>query len=157
MIKWKEIFIGLLFLVTTINASDNQILDDESLRLAKSVIPSHYDLHLETHVHDNGRRLYHGNVKIHVDIKETVNMITLHTRGLSIETVQLKNSITQIDVPSTETYDTAKEFMHISSGESFLTINEKYSIEITYSASLGTGTSGFYRSQYRVAGENLPR
>jgi hypothetical protein len=62
---------------------------DQSLnyRLPNDSRPVHYDLYIETDIH-NGSDKYLGSVKIYVQIMEATDVITMH---FSNETMTIKN------------------------------------------------------------------
>lgn len=165
MVKWKKIsgIIALIAVVITVisatpySSFEGEIVPfEDSIRLPNSVIPVHYDIQLVTNVH-NGTRAISGGVKIHVKILEQTNSITLHSRGLTILLVQLINLSSQNSVPVTRSFDTSKDFLILSTDDTFLLPNEEYSVEIFYNGNLRTDMGGFYRSLYYVTGETEPR
>lgn len=149
--KWLKSGILLVVLLSTAKAAPAPLADDDenSLRLPKSSAPISYDLELTTNVH-SGQRALTGFVKIEIEIKETTDFITLHNRGLTIGDVKLINSNSaELDIEISS--DLEKEFLVIESLTRPLQVGELYSIEISYRGNLQLGTSGFYRSSYRVA------
>lgn len=122
--------------------------DDGSLRLPKSSFPLTYDISLTTSVH-TGLRAFTGVVRIEIEIKEPTNVITLHNRELQVQSVFMKGE-DEVDIATTISEDKPKEFLMISTGSKTLQPTERYTIEIRYLGSLQSGTSGFYRSSYRV-------
>lgn len=149
--KWLKSGIFLVVLITTAAAAPAPFADEDSLRLPKSSIPISYDLTLMTNVH-TGARAFSGFEKIEIEIKEATDSITLHNRGLTVESVKLVNAAgTELDI-SLEN-DGPREFLVIESTLATLQVGNVYTIEIGFSGLLQAGTSGFYRSSYKVGAE----
>lgn len=151
--KWLKSGVFLCAILSSSWAAPAPLADEDSLRLPQSSFPLSYDIALSTNVHENGQRAFTGAVKIEIEIKETTDSITLHNRQLVINfpSVKLTNSVgTELQIAVTE--ETAKEFIHIESVGQPLTPGATYTLEISYSGLLQTGTSGFYRSSYTVNG-----
>lgn len=119
------------------------------LRLPKSSVPISYDLSLNTSIH-SGLRAFSGVVKIDIKITEKTDMLTLHSKELSIEHVKLTNQQTQDVYKVQYTTDWVKDLVYIESLVRPLNIGEFFSIEIKYWGNLKTSTNGFYRSSYKV-------
>lgn len=154
MVKWKsEKFVIIVLSALNLIAQ----LSAQNLRLPRTIKPTHYDLHLETHVHNGGDRDYGGHVKIDLEAVEFTNKVILHHRGLNIINVDLFNISSSADLTIQEQiYDNVTEFLTIETvGE--LSLGDKVRLDIEFSGKLQTGTAGFYRSQYQVKGENFPR
>lgn len=150
--KWPKSgkFVFLLIFLSTTWAAPAPVpfADEDSFRLPTSSVPIRYDLTLTTNVHlANGQRAFSGNVKIEIEIKENSNLITLHNRGLSIQSVKLTDDDGE-EVEITFTPEAEKDFLHIQSPDHPLQAVEHYTIEIAFTGQLQTGTSGFYRSSY---------
>lgn len=129
---------------------------DDSIRLPKSVIPVHYDLDLVTNVH-TGARAFTGNVKILVKIVTATSSITLHNRNLVIENITLTNALGGNPIVNTHTFDTSRDFLIIDTDTTTLTQGAEYILDIHFRGNLRTDMGGFYRSQYQVSGETVPR
>jgi hypothetical protein len=167
MVKWKSeitiVVVSVLLLAISaapyIDSVEEEVVaaaDDDSIRLPTSVIPIHYDLALVTTVH-TGTRAFSGNVRIRVQVVTATNSITLHNRGLSIDRVVLTNVASGNAVVNTFSLDTTRDFLIIDTDEVTLTQGAEYLLEIEYTGNLRTDMGGFYRSQYFVDGETLPR
>lgn len=126
--------------------------DEESSRLPKTSIPLSYDLTLKTRVKVN-QRSFSGTVKIGIEITENTNVITLHNRGLSVQSVKLI-AADKTEIPQTHDFEAVKDFMHVRVDSRELLIGEKFSLEIAFSGNLQLDNTGFYRSSYRV-GSNI--
>lgn len=157
MVKWKCEIISLLFAILSVLNFAPSEAQDTNLRLPRAVRPLHYEIKLETAVHEGGIRDYEGSVKIDLSVVETTNQVVLHHRDLSITNVQLFYNQTgvEIDISSTG-YNNETEFFTITTS-SELTVSSILSLEIQFNGKLQTGTAGFYRSQYQVPGESTPR
>ena len=61
-------------------------------RLPNNSLPLHYDMHIETDIHE-GSDKFKGKVKINVKILETTDVITMHFRNdtMSIHSVDYYN------------------------------------------------------------------
>lgn len=148
--KWLKSGIFLVVFLSSLWAAPTPFADDDgSLRLPKTSIPLHYDITLTTTVH-LGQRAFNGIVKIEIEIVENTNLITLHNRGLEVQSATLKMENDTL-VTVTISDDKAKEFLNIRSATRELLAGEKFTLELEYSGLLQLGTSGFYRSSYRVA------
>ena len=149
--RWIQSGIFLVVLLLTVKAAPAPFADDDGLlRLPKSSVPTHYDIELKTDVH-TGQRAFTGFVRIHIEIKENTDFITLHNRGLTIEEVKLINSGEAV-LETSLSSDGEKEFLIIESLVRPLQVGELYTIEISYRGGLQLGTSGFYISSYRIDG-----
>lgn len=155
MVKWKNR--SKLFLVAVLIAviSDTTLAQAQDERLPESVAPEHYDLSLTTTVH-TGARNFTGYVKIRVRILANTDSITLHNRGLMIQSLVLKSNSTGNVVSTSFANDASKDFLIIASAANLIQ-GEHYDIEIQFGGNLRTDMGGFYRSQYRVSGETLNR
>lgn len=150
--KWLKSGILLVALLATVRAAPAPIAndDEDSLRLPRNSAPIHYDIALTTNVHTSARA-FTGNVRIEIEILETSFSITLHNRGLQIDEVKL-TSFGGADVEIVTRLDAEKEFLIIESQSAALQYDEHYFIDISYRGQLQLGTTGFYRSSYRVDG-----
>lgn len=148
--KWLKSGIFLVVLILTVNSAPAPFADD-TLRLPKSSVPIRYDLTLTTLVH-SGIEDFTGVVKINIEIKELTDVLTLHNRGLTIKSVSLKNTLTEVDYEIEYSENKEKEFVYIESLIRPLNVGEFYTIEISYEGILQRSTSGFYRSSYKING-----
>lgn len=149
--KWITSGILLVALITTAQAAPAPFADEDSLRLPKSSIPISYDITLTTNVH-TGARGFSGIEKIEIEIVELSDFVTLHNRGLSVSSVKLiSESGNELEIAISE--DREKEFFIIESLVVTLQPGARYTVEIEFSGFLQGGTSGFYRSSYKVGVE----
>lgn len=140
-----------LVVLSVVSAVPVPFAVDENLRLPQTSFPISYDLTLTTSVHDNGARNFTGTVTILLEIKETTRVITLHNRGLEINSVVLRDNANQI-VSQTRRDEIEKEFLHIESVGDLL-LGSQFRIEIIFNGLLNLERAGFYRSSYRVGSE----
>lgn len=155
--KCLEIGILCLVILSTVSAAPLAPAAEEDEidgRLPTTTIPSHYDIELKTDIH-TGQRRFEGFVRILVDVAADVpsgtNVLTLHSRGLTITAVTPRvidsENVNIFESNSTSTND----FLHLHVTRSLIA-NEKLTIEITYEGRLQTSMAGFYMSSYRVGG-----
>jgi hypothetical protein len=163
MVKWRNKGTSVVVLIFTVvitvisgNGLVDPLVDENPIRLPRSVLPIHYDLSITTNVH-TGAFPYSGSVKIQVKISEDTNVVTLHNRGLTIQFLELKDTFTGNTIETTYRFDTSKDFLIIETSEDDKLLQRKeYSIEIHFTGRLRRDV-GFYRSEYRVKGETTPR
>lgn len=158
MIKSVQVLLVGVIISVISAARHKSTTFDSSYRLPKSVIPRSYELTLKSEVHDQGNTKFDGTVKIEVDIAEDTDQVVLHSNGLIIGQVSISDTNgTAINQAQAHTFDIYRDFLQIFSAELLLK-NQKYFLEISFNGNLvTTTTSGFYRSQYQVAGEISPR
>lgn len=146
--KWLKIGIFLAVLFSVAKAAPFPIADDDdTLRLPKSSVPISYDLALTTNIH-LAQGSFSGVVKIEIQVVETTSVITVHNRGLAIDSVTLTRNGAATEVEFDQ--ETEKEFLHIRSQALPLQVGAFYVIEIRFNGQLQQGTSGFYGSSYKV-------
>lgn len=152
--KWLKIGIVFVVFLSAAKAAPAPAPfadEDDPLRLPRTSYPISYDITLSTSVHAGGARNFNGHVKILIEVTEVTSRLTVHSRGSNIQSVILLSS-TNADVPISQYgLETDKSFLHIDAVAP-LTAG-RYTIEITYTAQLNTGTNGFYRSSYTINGE----
>lgn len=156
MVKWKIENFLITFIVLSAVKCDPIAPLNTNLRLPRAIRPLHYDLHLETAVHDGGIRNYGGEVEIKLQVLENTSSVVIHQRGLNLISVNL-NTDTGLGLPiGTETYNNVTEFLTIPTSNQ-LNVGDNLTLTIKFSGKLQSGTAGFYRSQYQMKGENFPR
>ena len=154
MVKWKCEIVFLIF-TAVLSAVNCQLSDN--LRLPGDIIPDHYEISLDTEVHNEGIRDYEGTVKINLEVVQNTSQVVLHHRDLSITDVTLFDNQTRTSVPLRQhIYSNETEFLTIPT-VSELIEGTFLILEIKFNGKHQTGTAGFYRSQYQVSGENKPR
>lgn len=151
--KWLKIGIVFVVFLSAARAAPAPAPfadEDDPLRLPRTSYPLSYDITLATNVH-NGARNFNGFVKILIVVEEGTSRLTVHSRGSGIQSVVLLNSADAAVNIETFVLETDKSFLHIDPVAP-LTAGT-YTLEITYTAQLNTGTNGFYRSSYTINGE----
>lgn len=116
-----------------------------SYRLPNNTIPLQYDVSLQTWV-DTNNFTFVGKVLIDIQIVEITSFITLHQRQLTIDSVDVRDSIGN-SVYLDHTYDSVTEFLIIETVNELLP-NDLYTLDIEYKGILRTDSAGFYRSSY---------
>jgi aminopeptidase N len=124
--------------------------DDDSLKLPKTSVPLSYDLSLKTSLRSVERE-FSGTVKIQIEVIEATDTITLHNRGLAIESVTMIDS-DGIALDASYRLEPEKDFMHIVVESRQLLVAEALTVEIAFTGSLRLDMSGFYRSSYKSNG-----
>ncbi|XP_058836977.1 uncharacterized protein LOC131693281 [Topomyia yanbarensis] len=123
---------------------------DDSYRLPKTSIPTHYEVQLSTEIH-TGNRNFGGSVLIHLTVLEATNDIVVHHRGLVVQTAKLVSvpsaggNPVQLNDPQW-TYDSRVEQLTFTS-DSLLNPGN-YQLTITFNGRLSNNEDGFYISSY---------
>ncbi|XP_076854128.1 endoplasmic reticulum aminopeptidase 2 [Brachyhypopomus gauderio] len=118
------------------------------VRLPNYIIPVHYHLLL----HPNLTTLrFSGSVKIEIDVKNNTNWVVLHCKGLEITTA------TVLDESEAHLFEKVHPVLEYPPHEQIaifspkiLTTGEKYFLYLEFSAALGDGFYGFYKSSYKT-------
>jgi hypothetical protein len=152
----RDILRLLLLIVTTVEAlrpysgleGIQVTTTDTSYRLPKNVRPLSYDVYLKPEFQTFK---FEGDVKIRVEVLEDTSQIILHTNKQIIRLIRVSGPVTEVIItkPSIEY---KKNFLIINS-TSIFTADTEYTIDITFTAILSKGTSGFYRSSYSFGNE----
>ena len=121
--------------------------DGLSYRLPNNTMPLHYNIELTTNVH-KPNFAFNGKVTISVKVLTTTNSITLQSRLLVIENIQLL-TVNSIVITTNAIYriDEDVEFLIITLPIE-LKVNEIVMIVITYNGILRDDNMGFYHSSY---------
>lgn len=172
MVKWKgrrsELSLVLVLIAAAVISArvpvefaDNVIhpFNDDPSRLPENVIPVHYDLKITamTGSKFSALRSYSGSVKIHINIAENTNSITLHSRGLSIVSITLTGVQGGTEIATTHSFDTSYDFLIIDTGSTTLSQGQDFSLEINFTGNMRVDMGGFYRSSYRAENETVSR
>ncbi|XP_065073169.1 aminopeptidase N-like [Ochlerotatus camptorhynchus] len=140
--KWKT-----FYLTVAILASMSICKAFESFRLPNSTIPTHYDLFIDTEIH-NDNLDYNGTVKISINVLEDTKQIILHSsRSTLVELVLKDDNQLPITVINHE-FEIEKEFLivHVASA---LKNGSRVVLEIDFLNSINrTDQAGFYRTSY---------
>lgn len=136
----------------------NQTVNGESeilsWRLPKNSIPLRYDLWLKT---DVGKGNFHisGKVKIHLEIVEATQKITLQYREIEIDKVDLLAVDRKVMKSNLGfLYDEKFEFLIISLPR-VVSKNEEIVSDIEYREELRIDNAGFYRGSYERNNEKI--
>ena len=149
--KWWKSELVLLVILSVAWAAPAPFADDveESLRLPKTSMPINYEINIRTNAH-YGVRSFSGAVKILVEITKDTNVITLHNRELSVQSVKVTdNSGSGVALDLSTSYNVAKDFMNIEVTTRELLEGEKLLVEIAFSGQMRLDMTGFYMSSYR--------
>lgn len=116
-----------------------------SERLSSLVRPRHYQLYLNPNLETG---LFHGEVKIDINVKEDKQFLALHTKFLDINYVKLYKNDVEISV---------SKFLEVKSLEQLLIQFDKitsgnYQLEIKFSGNLTRNIVGFYLSHLKNKG-----
>lgn len=117
--------------------------DGSDYRLPTHVVPVHYELTLEP-LFDSFT--FNGVASIEVEVTEEANNITLHANQLTITTVTVRNSSSEIEVASVSN-DTSTQFLIVELASNAST--GVYYLDITYVGELNSNNRGFYRGNYQ--------
>lgn len=129
--------------------------DADPSRLPRSSHPVSYDITLLTNMDfvTTGERAFGGEVKIVIKIDENTNEIVLHNRNLRVEENDVTLMLDARSIPLTISYSSDYNFMIIHTEEE-LTKDSELTLEIKYTGELDREMAGFYRSSYRIEGDN---
>lgn len=123
-----------------------EYLNDRSYWLPNNTEPVSYNLRLSTDIH-RGDFGFQGEVTILIRALEATNSVTLHSRQIIIERIDLLANGTLIQANVPFTYDSEVEFLVIPVTGG-LEPGEELSIEITYQGFLRSELMGFFRTSY---------
>lgn len=126
-------------------------------RLPTALRPQKYHLSILTHL-DN--LTFEGTVKITIEVLENTKNITLHSKSLAIE--ESKTTLRQLSGEKSEncvnsTAVNAKHDYYILHTCQELIASNIYELSLVFSAKLGSGLSGYYRSSYMHPKDNKLR
>ncbi|XP_053672602.1 aminopeptidase N-like [Anopheles nili] len=137
------------------NLDETQPLQDGSAqelryRLPRYIVPTHYDLAIESRVH-TGNRAYNGSVDIHVEVRQQTSTIYVHNRGLRITANELYLAESNANVTFLETLryvtDAEREFSIFSIRRAL--IPGQYILHLDFEGDMRVDEDGFYLSSYR--------
>lgn len=134
---------------TTVSGQSTTVIPaDEpwrNLRLPNYIVPIHYDITLYPDFYDDHGWFY-GNETVEIEIKQTTNVILIHTNFLNITRTQLAYADgTNIPLSETFWYE-ENQFWVIKSQEpvAVSTVN----LDLQFDGSLTRAIVGFYKSSY---------
>lgn len=118
------------------------------VRLPSYIVPVHYHLL----IHPNLTALdFTGSARIEIDVKNNTNWVVLHSKGLNI------TATTILDESEAHLSDRVLPVLEYPPHEQIaifspkiLTSGEKYFLYLEFSAPLGSGFYGLYKSTYKT-------
>lgn len=129
--------------------ANNQKFNEEvtSYRLPNSTRPLHYDILISSGIHA-GEFHFDGVVTIRIVALENTSEITLHSKWLTINNIDLLNADGQI-IQSNLIFElnARLEFLVIILPQ-LLLVNQQTSLRISYRGTLRTDDYGFFRTSY---------
>jgi aminopeptidase 2 len=144
--KLNQLGILLVIVVSTVKTAPTP-KEVDSFKLPRTSIPLRYDLTLITTV--LVRREFTGIVIIYIEMTDDSDTITLHSKGLAVQSVNLTDSSSE-EIIQTHSFDEDKDFINIQSMSRQLLKGEKLTVEIAFSGLTQLNMLGFYRSSYKV-------
>lgn len=106
-------------------------------RLPQSVIPTHYNLILNPDLQSG---TFTGQIDIHFTAVEIVSLIKLHSKGLTIESIELRgNEVSFVEKPERE--------LLVLTFRNELPMGE-HKMTVKFSGDMKNRIVGFYRSSY---------
>lgn len=111
-------------------------------RLPSSIIPTHYDLTIQTHL-DTFK--FNGDVQIHLKINEPTNDLVLYAADLEVENANLKSSSNDESKGMIE-YDKEAERITIKFDKQLETGD--YSLGLNFAGEISHHLRGFYRNKF---------
>lgn len=133
----------ILFIVGTLVECQNLV----DYRLAGSIAPSIYDLHIKV---DLQNFTFSGTETIYVHAHQPTWTIELHTLDLLVDDVHVIEGEDEIFINSTD-YSDETQIFKISLGQSLMAGRE-YKIRMNFSGEIRDDMKGLYRSSYYVNG-----
>lgn len=132
----------------TRNVGDYEFKADETrYRLPNETVPLAYDISLITRI-DQAQFDFLGTVKITIFVVNTTRQVTVHSRQLTINRVQLFDDNNQSVELLPWYHNVVTEFLTIPTRNADLLPGRQYHLEIEYAGELRTDNGGFYRSSY---------
>lgn len=128
-------------------------IDGINWRLPNTTRPLNYYVYLVTNIHA-GEFGFLGHVEIAIMALENTDVITVHSRQLVIEMVQIYDVTTNSVINATFEHEEDREFLHIHP-ENWLAEGHLYNVIIDYVGLLRNDDAGFYRSWYTRNGERV--
>jgi puromycin-sensitive aminopeptidase len=116
----------------------------ESARLGREVLPTAYDLEVET---DADATRFSGRVTIDLDVQEATSTIVLHAKDLDVGLIGLRQA--GGEVPATLAVDPESERVTVTAGQPLAT--GVAHLALRFGAPVSNGLLGYYRSTYTDA------
>lgn len=157
-INWlNKNYEGLKKWFTTIkNTTKSQSIN---YRLPEDLKPYLYDLKLKVNirspdVRDHPQFTFDGDVKINFTCLKPTNKIVLHQKLLKINSVNLYQNMSSVEIESELEYDLKREFLIIKLKSECLK-NFNYTVQINYTGYFTDNMAGFYLSSYTDPNEKI--
>ncbi|XP_054768522.2 aminopeptidase N-like [Lytechinus pictus] len=132
--------------------------EDWTGRLPRNLVPTIYHIYLKPYLYeddlgpDDRLFTFDGRVKINMTCDVATDVITLHSKNITLLSYELVddvgNAVTITDVTYGEKYD----FVHFHVGM-LLEQSRNYELVIEYVGGLSNSSTGFFRSSYKEGGE----
>lgn len=131
-----------------INKFDASDTDGVNYRLPNNTVPEHYEISLETRIHQPNF-MFTGSVKITLRALEATKNITIHARQLTIKENEYSLQKDGIPFPMEVhmSADRTTEFLVFTVPKG-LEKDQRYQLYISYTGELRSDMHGFYRSSY---------
>lgn len=134
-----------------------QISPPKTYRLPNETRPNFYNLFMLATEVDQKNFKFWGNVKIDITVLKRAKTVTLHSRNLTIQRIQLQNKTynlvaSGLSFEHIEDYD----FLVITLPRDYQ-IDEQFVLNIDYYGWLGEDESGFYRGFYYDGDEQVDK
>lgn len=117
-------------------------------RLPNNSHPISYDLWIMTDIH-KGDLKFNGRVKIQIKIIEESETITMHSRDIIIDTVDLYDKTENLNKSSLEFRNEKLQDFLVISLPPFLNVNDEIMLDISYYGNMSNEMSGLYATSYQ--------
>lgn len=118
---------------------------DSNYILPETSYPLHYNLHITSNIHRDEFN-FNGRVAIKLAILENTNKITMHSKNLTITSINLFNPD---NTPITISHElTEYDFLVITTQDVILVPENEYRVEIVYNGEYMSSSNGFYSASY---------
>lgn len=117
-------------------------------RLPNNSLPISYDLWFMTDIHKDDLK-FSGRVKIQIKIIEESETITMHSRDIIIDTVDLYDKTGNLSKSSLEFRNEKLQDFLVISLPSFLNVDDEIMLDIRYYGNMSNEMSGLYATSYQ--------
>jgi len=122
-------------------------------RIPKTSKPTYYRVHLDVRNIHSGDRAYSGEATIHIDILEKTDRIIFHSKNQVFSSITAINLATNSEiVVSSYRLTPAYETIIVYFAKE-LPAGSKISVNLKYTTSLVTSSTGFYQTSYNMYGK----
>lgn len=126
-----------------------------SSQLPHETRPINYIVTLNVNIH-NGSLPFDGRVMVRVVADVATNVITLNSKGLSVNEARVFNKDESEVQQRGFELDAERDFIHINVDRP-LTVGAEYLVQISYNGFISTSKNGFHRVAYRTADDDAIR